>query len=413
MAASTNHYRYLIVGGGMTADAAVRGIRSRDASGSVGLIGAEPDAPYSRPPLSKALWKGKPVDKIWRGTVERSVDMHLGRRVVALDPAAHQAIDDQGTVYSYERLLLATGGSPRRLPFDAGSTAGGPGIIYYRTLEDYRRLRDLVDAREEFVVIGGGFIGSEVAAALSMCGQRVTMVFPDELIGQRVFPRDLAAFITDYYRQKGVGIVSQAAVVGAERDGAGFRVLVRDEQTGASRELRGDGVVAGIGIIPATELAEAAGLKVDGGIVVDAALRTTEPDIYAAGDVAKFYNPALDKWMRVEHEDNANTMGMAAGKSMAHSIVAGEPVQYTHLPSFYSDLFDLGYEAVGELDARLETVADWEEPFRKGVVYYLKEGRVRGVLLWDVWGKTDAARELIAQPGPFTASSIRGSIAMD
>jgi NADPH-dependent 2,4-dienoyl-CoA reductase/sulfur reductase-like enzyme len=154
-----------------------------------------------------------------------------------------------------------------------------------------------------------------------------------------------------------------------------------------------DIVVAGLGIQPNVELAEQAGLRVDNGIVVDELLRTSAPDIFAAGDVANFANPALGIRMRVEHEDNANSMGAAAGRAMA-----GQGTPYTHLPFFYSDLFALGYEAVGELDPRLDVVSDWKEPFREGVVYYLKDGRVRGVLLWNIFGKVDAARALIGKP---------------
>ena len=164
-------------------------------------------------------------------------------------------------------------------------------------------------------------------------------------------------------------------------------------------------MVAGIGVEPNVELAQTAGLDVENGIRVDASLRTSQEDIYAAGDVASFHNPALDKWLRVEHEDNANTMGGLAGRAMA-----GEVVSYDHLPSFYSDLFELGYEAVGEVDSRLEAVADWKQPYREGVVYYLREGRVRGVLLWNVWDQVDAARRLIAEPGPFKATDLMGRL---
>jgi NADPH-dependent 2,4-dienoyl-CoA reductase/sulfur reductase-like enzyme len=239
------------------------------------------------------------------------------------------------------------------------------------------------------------------------------MVFPDDLIGQRIYQRDLAAFITDYYREKGVTVMSGSSVTAAERIGGVHKLTVKNEKTGDQRALDAEAVVAGIGIIPAFELAEAAGLKVDGGIVVDEGLRTSERDVYAAGDVARFFSPTLAKWMRVEHEDNANAMGTMAGKAMARQFVPGEKVAYHYLPYFYSDLFDLGYEAVGELDARLETVAEWREPYRKGVVYYLQEGRVRGVLLMGVLGKTGAARDLIAQQGPLTLSDLEGRIALD
>jgi NADPH-dependent 2,4-dienoyl-CoA reductase/sulfur reductase-like enzyme len=163
--------------------------------------------------------------------------------------------------------------------------------------------------------------------------------------------------------------------------------------------------VAGLGIEPNTPLARAAGLEVRDGIVVDEMLRAGHPDVYAAGDVAAFRNPALGERIRVEHEDNANTMGRAAGRNMAG---ASEP--YHHLPFFYSDLFDLGYEAVGDLDARLETFADWKQPYREGVVYYLRHGRVRGALLWNTWDQVNPARRLIAEPGPFRPQDLKGRL---
>ncbi len=393
------NHTYLIVGGGMTADAAVHGIREVDPSGPVGLLGAEGHPPYDRPPLSKKLWKGKPPESIWRHTEKQGVTLHLGRTARRLDPRNKRVTDDQGTVYDYDKLLLATGGTPRRLPF------GGEQIIYFRTLDDYQRLRALTAAGQHFAVIGGGFIGSEVAAALAMNGKKVVMAFPEAGIGARMFPPDLATFLNDFYRQKEVEVLPGQLVDGMETRGGRAVLKVRNAQGQGAREVEADGVVAGIGIQPNVELAQAAGLEVDNGIRVDASLRTSHPDIYAAGDVANFYNPALDKRLRVEHEDNANTMGRLAGQAMA-----GRAVTYDHLPFFYSDLFDLGYEAVGEVDSRLETVADWKEPYREVVVYYLRDGLVRGVLLWNVWEQVDAARKLIAEPGPFGPDSLKGRL---
>lgn len=388
------HYRYLIVGGGMTADAAVRGIREVDSSGEIALLSAEPDPPYARPPLSKALWKGGPLDSIWLNTEALGVDLFLNRRAVAVDRAQRLVRDDRGSEYRFEKLLLATGGSPRRLERDSGAP------IYFRTLFDYRQLRALADSGGEVAVLGGGFIGSEIAAALASVGRKVTMVFPEAGIGARVFPPDLAQYLVEYYQKRGVEVLPNSTVLAVEHDGARLAVLLA-----GGRRLVVDGVVAGLGILPNVELARIAGLEVEDGIAVDGCLRTSDASIFAAGDVANFYSPQLGRRLRVEHEDNALTMGKAAGRAMA-----GWEAEYTHLPFFYSDLFDLGYEAVGDLDPRGEMVADWKRQFEEGVVYYMRNGRVAGVLLWNVWGKVEAARVLIAQPGPWSAADLRGAL---
>ena len=389
-----NDYPYLIVGGGMTADAAARAIRETDPKAPIGLIGAEAHPPYNRPPLSKALWKGEPEDSIWRGTDQARVDLVLGRRVTAIDPAARTVTDHTGAVFRFGKLLLATGGTPRRLPLATDQ------VIYYRTYDDYRRLRELARHDLRFAVIGGGFIGSEIAAALRLQDRTVTMLVPEPGLGARVFPADLSGFLVDFYRGKGVEMRTGEGLAGLEHRGG--KVVVK---TTTAKEFTADVLVAGLGIVPSVETAEQAGLRVDNGIVVDEWLRTSHPDIYAAGDVANFPSAALGRHVRVEHEDAANTMGRAAGLAMA-----GQGAPYRHLPFFYSDLFDLGYEAVGDTDARLETVADWKEPFREGVVYYLADGRVRGVLLWNTWGQVDHARALIAQPGPFRPADLKGRL---
>ncbi len=388
------HYRYLIIGGGLTGDAAVKGIRELDEEGSIGMISLEPDPPYSRPPLSKGLWKGRPVEKIWRHTQDKDVELHLGHKVIKLDPQGKSIQDEEGHEYTYDKLLLATGGTPNQLPF------GKDKIIYYRNFQDYQRLRTLSENKESFLVIGGGFIGSEIAAALRMVGKEVTMVFPEDAISANVFPQDLAEYINDYYREQGIKIVSGDTVTNIEDSGDHLTVHTKN-----GKIFEVDGIVAGIGVHPNVDLAQQAGLKVENGIVVDEHLMTTAPDIYAAGDVANFYHTALGKRKRVEHEDNAIQMGKLAGRNMA-----GANEAYTHAPMFYSDLFKLGYEAVGELNSKLEIVADWKEQFKKGVVYYLEDGRVRGVLLWNVWDTVPAASELLAEPGPFTSSDLIGKL---
>ena len=229
-------YRYLIVGGGMSADSAVRGIRDHDKDGSIGLVGADPEPPYARPPLSKGLWQGKEEATIWRGTADLGADLHLGRRVTGIDLEEHTAVDDQGESYSWERLLLATGGRPRRLP------SGNGNVVYYRTVADYRRVRAQVGDGARFVVIGGGFIGSEVAAALSWSGATVTMVFPENGIGARLFPTELSEFVNGYYREKGVEVLPGEVVDtiedGVVRLGSGHARGRRDHRR--ARDRAGD-----------------------------------------------------------------------------------------------------------------------------------------------------------------------------
>ena len=384
-------FKYVIIGGGMTADSAVSGIREHDGSGAIAVFTEEKDMPYNRPPLSKGLWKGDQLDSIWRNTGKQKVDFFAGTRIKSIDRSLKSVTAGDGKSYTYEKLLLATGGTPRKLP------SVGEGVIYYRTVEDYRKLRAVVDTASDFVVVGGGFIGSEVAAALAMNGKNVTLIFPDNGIGARVYPKGLSAFLINYFSEKGVKVHAGESVVSIGKSDSGYAV-----ETKSGKKFAADAVVAGVGIMPNDALAKASGLAVDNGIIVDAFLRTTDHAIYSAGDVANFYNRSLDIRMRVEHEDNANTMGKLAGLNMS-----GDPEPYNHLPFFYSDLFDLGYEAVGDLNAGVEVVEDWVEEYRKGVVYYLNENRVTGVLLWNTWGKLDDARKLIDAKKKHTAGSLK------
>lgn len=372
-------FRHLIVGAGMTAHAAASAIRGADPSAEIAMLGDEAVGPYARPPLSKALWTGQEERTIWLPPVE-GLTLRTGASVAAIDPAGHRVRLRDGTELGYERLLLATGGTPRRVP------AWGDGVLYFRTIADQRRLRALA-AGSHVVVIGGGFIGSELAASLTTAGYRVTLVFPEDGIGARLFPRDLSAHVTREYERRGVDVRPRERVLGVVPRGG------RSIVTLGGGEVTADLVVAGLGLAPNTALAEQAGLAVDDGIVVDELLRTSRPDIWASGDVARFPSEVLGGKVRFEHEDNALTMGRHAGLSMAG---VGEP--YRHLPFFYSDLFDAGYEAVGTLDARLEVVAAWEEPFRKGILEYRDGGRVVGVLTWGIFGQMEEARARLRAP---------------
>jgi NADPH-dependent 2,4-dienoyl-CoA reductase/sulfur reductase-like enzyme len=226
------------------------------------------------------------------------------------------------------------------------------------------------------------------------------MIFPQQWLVSRVFPEPLGRSLTDYYRSKGVTVLTEDVPASIEQNSNTYVV-----QTRGGRQVRADLVIAGIGITPNVSLAEAAGLKTGNGIIVDQFLQTSNPDVYAAGDVAFFPEDVLGP-RRIEHWDNAISQGKHAGRNMAG---AHEP--FTEMPYFFSDLFEFGYEAVGEVESRLETFADWQEPNKTGVIYYLSNGRVRGAMMCNVWGKVDAARELIRKRVPMQVQDLHDAIA--
>lgn len=233
------------------------------------------------------------------------------------------------------------------------------------------------------------------------------MLFPEHAIGGRLYPPDLAKFLTDDYRARGVEVLTGTELAGVVPESGRLRLEVRTVESAEIRSLVVDGIVAGIGGRPNIELAQAAGLHLDNGIVVDSYLRTEHPDVYAAGDVANVPIAALGERRRVEHEDQAKATGKLAGRAMA-----GEPEPYQHLPLFYSDLFDNGYEAVGDVGSHLQAVATWDERYRKGTIRYLRDGRVRGVLLWNTWNRVDEARRLIEEATDLRVESRGPAITM-
>ena len=393
-------YRYVIVGGGLTGASAVEGIREVDESGPILLIGQEKHLPYDRPPLSKKLWFGKKkVEEIYLKPREfyreKGVELALGVEVTELDPRAKTVTVSAGKTYHYEKLLLATGGTPRRLGISGSELEG---VCHYRYLDDYLWLREEAAEGKSATVIGGGFIGSEMAAALSINKVEVTMVFPDPYLVARVFPEGLARAIQADYERRGVRVLAGDAPAEIGRSGGKLITATKNGE-----RIESDMMVVGIGIAPAAGLAERAGLEVGNGIAVNGLLQTSDANVHAAGDNAEFPYQALGQRMRIEHWDNALNQGKQAGRNMAG---AGEA--YAYMPYFFSDLFDFGYEAVGEVDARLEALADWQTENEKGMVYYMKEGKLRGAMMCNVWDKLEAARELIRKGAG--AGSLRGAI---
>jgi 3-phenylpropionate/trans-cinnamate dioxygenase ferredoxin reductase component len=395
-------YSYIIIGGGLAGASAVEGIRERDKTGAILLIGSEQHLPYDRPPLSKKLWSGKKkVEDIFlhdrKFYDQNGVTLAPGITVTALDAKEKALTASDGETYRFQKLLLATGGKPRTLSIPGGELEG---ICYFRTLDDYLRMRAESTEGKSAVVIGGGFIGSEIAAALTINKVSVTMIFPDSYLVNRVFPEYLGRALLKQYLARGIKVLVNEMPSAFAKAGDKFIT-----QTQSGVKILSDMVIAGIGIAPSLELPRKAGLQTANGIIVDEYLQASLPDIYAAGDVAFFPYQALGKQTRVEHWDNALNQGKWAGRNMAG---AREP--YTYMPYFFSDLFEFGYEAVGDVDARLETFADWQKENDTGVIYYLRDGKVRGAMMCNVWDKVEAARELIRKGEPVSRDSLRGLI---
>jgi 3-phenylpropionate/trans-cinnamate dioxygenase ferredoxin reductase subunit len=378
---------YLVIGSGLAGTSAAEGIRTLDSNGSVAIIGAEHASPYDRPPLSKKLWFGKKkLEDVYLHNQsfyeQNGITLVLDKQITTVNAAEKYVTDRDGKRYRFGKLLLATGGVPHTLEIRGGSLEG---IFYYRTIDDYVRLRQKAGEARSVTILGGGFIGSEMAAALNVNKLDVTMIYPSGHLCNRIFPKDLGLAMERLYESRNIHILKEQKPTVIEPNGAGFLV-----HTSTGRRIASDLVVAGLGVRPAVELAEKAGLAAGNGIAVNEYLQTSHPDIYAAGDSAQFPYQALGQRMRIEHWDNALNQGKHAGRNMAG---AHEP--FTYMPYFFSDLFEFGYEAVGEIDSRMDIIADWQKPFETGVLYYTRNRVVRGAMMCNVWNSVEKARDLI------------------
>ena len=396
-------YDYVIVGGGLTGASAVEGIRELDETGSILLAGEENHLPYDRPPLSKKLWFGKmKVEDIFLHDHQfydtHAVTLALGTKMVRVDPGKKTITNTDNETFSYRKLLLATGCKVRTLTIPGGDLDD---ICYFRSLDDYLRTRGVAAEGKSAVVVGGGFIGSELVAALNISKLNVTMIFPGTLLCDRVFPEYLGRAVQRRYLEKGVRVLPSDKPVSFTKKGAKF--ITRTEK---GEEIESDLVIVGVGVIPEVELAKSGGLEVSNGIVVNEYLETSRPDIYASGDNAFFPYRVLGQSMRMEHWDNALNQGKWAGRNMA-----GAHESYTYQPYFFSDLFEFGYEATGEVDSKMETFADWQKENDTGVIYYLRDGKVRGVMMCNVWDKVEMAREFIKKGEKMSPEKLRGLIA--
>ncbi len=392
-------YKYIIAGGGLAGCNAIEGIRSQDPKGSILLISDESYLPYDRPPLTKKLWFGKKkVEDIFvhdrQYFEEKGVKVILGLQATSIDADNKTVHCKNEQSFRYEKLLLATGGIPRILNIEGGDLEE---IYYYRYLDDFLHLKSQVSEGSNALVIGGGFIGSEIAAALNINKVHVTILMDGPYLVDRVFPEPLGMALQVEYIRRGVKILSQDRPVSIiKRDG------LLSTTTQSSRIVNSDVIIAGIGIEPEIQLAESAGLNIRDGIIVNEYLQTSSQDIYAAGDNAYFPYRSLDMETRVEHWDNAVNQGKTAGMNMA-----GAHSPYTYMPYFFSDLFNFGYEAVGQISSKLQTYADWEKENVTGIVYYVRDSVIRGAMMCNVWNRVDEAREWIKNKRKISPAGLR------
>jgi NADPH-dependent 2,4-dienoyl-CoA reductase/sulfur reductase-like enzyme len=360
--------KYLLIGGGLAAFHAAKQARRADAEGSILLVSEEPLPPYDRPPLSKEYLRGEftletilfePADKL----AEQQIDLALGQPVTALDAGNKVATLADGDTVHFEKALIATGGRPIPLPVPGADLAG---VHYLRTQADAAAIGEEAQAGRKAVVVGAGFIGLEVAASLTQRGVQATVIEAMPHIWPRFADADLAGHFQRYCEAKGVSFFTGDQVT--ELRGSG-RVSSVVTKSGASIDC--DFACIGIGIRPNVELAQAAGLQVDNGIVVNEFLQTSDPDIYAAGDVINYPDTIFGKRKRVEHWGHAEYAGQVAGRNMA-----GVPTAYNFLTYVWSDIFDLHLEFAGDESEHDKTIRRGNPAENKFTVLYMKDGRI-------------------------------------
>ncbi|WUN30168.1 FAD-dependent oxidoreductase [Kitasatospora sp. NBC_00315] len=392
---------FVIVGASLAGAKAAEALREAGHDGPVVLVGEERERPYERPPLSKGYLLGTSErEKIFvhppQWYAEHDVTLRLGTAVTAVDPAAHTVSLADGERLGYAKLLLTTGSSPRRLPVPGAELAG---VHYLRRVEDCERLKAVLRPAARIVVIGAGWIGLETAAAARAAGAEVTVLESAELPLLRVLGREVAEVFAGLHRDHGVDLrfgVQVEALTGGADGVAGVRLA--DGSTVAA-----DAVVVGIGITPNTALAEAAGLTVDNGVRTDERLRTSDPDVHAAGDVANAFHPLLDKHIRVEHWANAFNQPQTAARAML-----GQDVVYDRIPYFFSDQYDLGMEYTGhvEPDGYDRVVFRGDVAGREFIAFWLSGGRVLAGMNVNVWDVTDPIRELVRSGRPVDPAAL-------
>jgi 3-phenylpropionate/trans-cinnamate dioxygenase ferredoxin reductase subunit len=391
----------VVVGAGLAGAKAVETLRAEGFAGRVVLVGGEPERPYERPPLSKQYLlgaAGRDSAHVHPGSwyADHDVELRLGVRAVALDPAGHRVELDTGEVLRYGAVLLATGASPRRLPVPGADLEG---VRYLRTLADADLLRaELSGGDRQVVVVGGGWIGLEVAAAARHHGNPVTVVEPQPTPLGGVLGARMGEVFARLHRSHGVDLRTGRTVQALEGSSGRVRSVVLD----GGDVLPADVVVVGVGVVPETALAEAAGLPVRNGVVVDSSLRSAAPDVFAAGDVAAAFSPRYGRHLRVEHWANALHGGPAAARS-----ILGQDVVHDRVPYFFTDQYELGmeYSGLGRPDAEVVCRGNPEEgPF---IAFWLgADGRVEAGMTVDVWDVTEQVQALVRSGTPVPVDEL-------
>ncbi|MEO6827635.1 MAG: FAD-dependent oxidoreductase [Microbacteriaceae bacterium] len=398
----TQSQTFVIVGAGLAGAKAAQTLREEGFDGRVVLVAAESDAPYLRPPLSKEYLTGSAErDSIFVNPAqwydEHNIELRLGSPATGLNTAAHEVTLGNGETLKYDKLLLATGAGSRHL--------GGPGdqlagVHYLRTVAESEALRsDLSAGGRRIVIVGAGWIGLEIASAARGYGNSVTVLGMEEVPLNVALGDELGAVFGELHRENDVNLrmsTSVSEIVGADGKVTGVRLP-------SGETIPAEVVVVGIGAIPNTELADKAGLEVKNGIVVDESLRSSDPDVYAAGDVANWYHPVLKERMRVEHWANAEHSGPAAAKAML-----GQTVSYDDLPYFYTDQFDLGmeYSGYGSRTKNATVVYRGDKAKREFVAFWVLDGRVVAGINVNVWDVNEAVQKLIRSGARVDAAKL-------
>jgi len=377
---------FVIVGASLAGAKAAETLRTEGFDGRVVLIGEEAEYPYERPLLSKDYLRGdKPAAKLYVHDegfyADNDIELMTGTRVESLDPRAHEVSVDGGGRIAYSKLLLCTGASPRPLPLPGADL---PGVRYLRLMGDSDALRAAITAPSRVVVIGAGWIGSEVAASARQMGAEVAIIAPGAVPLQRVLGQEVGGVYRDLHAEHGVDLHLSTQIEAIVGNGAARGVRTTDGSV-----VEGDLIVVGAGVSPRDELARDAGLSVENGIVVDQFLRTSAPDIFAAGDVAATWNTRYNQRIRMEHWANALNQGPTAARNML-----GQDTAYEKLPYFYSDQYDLGMEYHGY-------ATDWDRVVLRGdragefLAFWLRDGRLLAAMNANVWDQSDDIKALI------------------